>query len=134
MSESLSVCAKWHDIKIVGCLMLVKLCVHYSWSIFQKTSPSRWAAQYSNTNEAIFASDRRHQCIVCMKEYEAKSPEELRCEDYMAGRKTGGAAGATAAGGMFGGAAQQPAAAGGLFGGGAATTQSGGLFGAQVSG
>ena len=67
-----------------------------------------------------------------MKEYEAKSPEELRCEDYMAGRKTGGAAGATAAGGMFGGAAQQPAA-GGLFGGGAATTQSGGLFGAQVS-
>ena len=68
-----------------------------------------------------------------MKEYEAKSPEELRCEDYMAGRKTGGAAGATAAGGMFGGAAQQPAAAGGLFGGGAATTQSGGLFGAQVS-
>ena len=68
-----------------------------------------------------------------MKEYEAKSPEELRCEDYMAGRKTGGAAGATAAGGMFGGAAQQPAA-GGLFGGGAATTQSGGLFGAQVGG
>ncbi|XP_033229340.1 nuclear pore complex protein Nup98-Nup96-like [Belonocnema kinseyi] len=46
----------------------------------------------------------RHHCITCMKEYEGKSLEELRLEDYNAGRK-GGAQGQTTTG-LFGAAPQ----------------------------
>lgn len=71
----------------------------------------------------------RHQCITCMKEYEGKSFEELRLEDYQANRKgpQGGGGGlfgqqtSTAASGIFGSTSTQQSAFGttnaGLFGG-----------------
>ncbi|KAK3555738.1 hypothetical protein QTP86_028978 [Hemibagrus guttatus] len=54
----------------------------------------------------------KHQCITAMKEYENKSLEELRLEDYQAGRK-----GPSNTGGLFGATAPAtPSTATGLFG------------------
>ncbi|RZF34912.1 hypothetical protein LSTR_LSTR011406 [Laodelphax striatellus] len=65
----------------------------------------------------------RHHCITCMKEYEAKSLEELRLEDYVANRK--GPQQGVQSGGLFG-AAPQPS----LFGSNpiGSTPTTGGLF------
>uniref|UniRef100_A0A8C2CA82 Nuclear pore complex protein Nup98-Nup96 n=1 Tax=Cyprinus carpio TaxID=7962 RepID=A0A8C2CA82_CYPCA len=59
----------------------------------------------------------KHQCITAMKEYENKSLEELRLEDYQAGRKGPSNPMAAGTGGLFGAAATAtPSTGTGLFG------------------
>ena len=76
------------------------------------------------------------QVITGMKEYENKSCEELRCEDYLAGRKSGatGAAAAPSTGGLFG--STTPVSSSNTFGAfgatnNATTNNTGGLFGSN---
>ncbi|XP_036379424.1 nuclear pore complex protein Nup98-Nup96 [Megalops cyprinoides] len=65
----------------------------------------------------------KHQCITAMKEYENKSLEELRLEDYQAGRKGPSNPMAAGTGVLFGGAAAAtPSTATGLFGSSATNT------------
>uniref|UniRef100_A0A8C9Y0W7 Nuclear pore complex protein Nup98-Nup96 n=1 Tax=Sander lucioperca TaxID=283035 RepID=A0A8C9Y0W7_SANLU len=89
----------------------------------------------------------KHQCITAMKEYENKSLEELRLEDYQAGRKGPTNPMAAPTGGLFGAATATSSAATGLFGAAAPNTNfsfgqnktpaggfgatTGGLFGQQ---
>ncbi|XP_056416965.1 nuclear pore complex protein Nup98-Nup96 isoform X2 [Hyla sarda] len=59
----------------------------------------------------------KHQCITAMKEYESKSLEELRLEDYQANRKgPQNPVGAATATGLFGPATATSSATTGLFG------------------
>ncbi|XP_051537723.1 nuclear pore complex protein Nup98-Nup96-like isoform X2 [Myxocyprinus asiaticus] len=65
----------------------------------------------------------KHQCITAMKEYENKSLEELRFEDYQAGRKGPSNPMAAGTGGLFGAAATAaPSTGTGLFGSSAPNT------------
>jgi nuclear pore complex protein Nup98-Nup96 len=78
--------------------------------------------QQSNVNT-------KQHCITFMKEYENKSVEELRIDDYQANRK-GPQAGSTVGGGLFG--STQPTT-GGLFGRQQPTQQTTRLFGQPAS-
>ncbi|XP_060942468.1 nuclear pore complex protein Nup98-Nup96 isoform X2 [Limanda limanda] len=81
----------------------------------------------------------KHQCITAMKEYENKSLEELRFEDYTAGRKGQTNPMASATSSLFNAPAAAPTATTGLFGSTAPNTsfsfgQNKGTFGAAAPG
>uniref|UniRef100_A0A3B4TS50 Nuclear pore complex protein Nup98-Nup96 n=1 Tax=Seriola dumerili TaxID=41447 RepID=A0A3B4TS50_SERDU len=81
----------------------------------------------------------KHQCITAMKEYENKSLEELRLEDYQAGRKGPTNQMAAGTGSLFGSATATSSAATGLFGSTAPNTsfsfgQNKSTFGAPTGG
>uniref|UniRef100_A0A1I8EGQ7 Nuclear pore complex protein Nup98-Nup96 n=1 Tax=Wuchereria bancrofti TaxID=6293 RepID=A0A1I8EGQ7_WUCBA len=76
----------------------------------------------NGTNQTI---STKHMCITAMKQYENKSLEELRCEDYLANRK------GPQSGGLVFGQTSQPSSS--LFGSSTTTTQSS-IFGQTSTG
>ena len=81
------------------------------------------AKDTANKNGVTYNVDTLLHCITGMSQYEQKSLEELRFEDYVAGRKGSATTGGTT-GGLFSG---QTAGLGATSSGGLA----GGLFGQQ---
>jgi nuclear pore complex protein Nup98-Nup96 len=84
-----------------------------------------------NKNGSSTTINTMHQCITAMKEYEGKSLEELRCEDYQANRRfptstsqfgSGGASSIFSTGGTTSG-----------FGGSSTTSTSSSLFGSSTT-
>ncbi|CAJ0926004.1 unnamed protein product, partial [Mesorhabditis belari] len=80
----------------------------------------------NNTQQNI---NTKHMCISAMKEYETKSLEELRMEDYIAGRKGPTAGSATAS--MFGSGQGATTSSTSIFG--ASTQPKTGIFGSPTS-
>uniref|UniRef100_A0A7N8Y0C4 Nuclear pore complex protein Nup98-Nup96 n=1 Tax=Mastacembelus armatus TaxID=205130 RepID=A0A7N8Y0C4_9TELE len=81
----------------------------------------------------------KHQCITAMKEYENKSLEELRLEDYQAGRKGPTNPMTAGTGSLFGSATATSSTTTGLFGSSAPNTsfsfgQNKSTFGASTGG
>eukprot|EP01135_Chromosphaera_perkinsii_P008727 Nk52_evm60s1444 gene=Nk52_evmTU60s1444 len=88
--------------------------------------------QPTNVSDSTTGVQCRQMAITTMPQYQGKSFEELRFEDYQQGRKGGAAAAGGAAGGMFGGSSGFGTSGATTGGFGSTSTSSG--FGASTGG